>query len=107
MERPTVSRQKQPTPSCRACGVPLGCADDVNLGKWTFNILVSLDQFGNTLFGGDPDETISSRSAKANQKGKWWGRAMCRFLDVFDKGHCAKSVEHDEGKNAVIKSSVT
>lgn len=70
--------------------------------KWIFNLLVSLDQFGNTLFGGDPDETISSRSAKANRDGKRWGRAMCRFLDFFDKGHCGKSIEEDEGKNATL-----
>lgn len=70
----------------------------MTLRKWVFNILVSLDQFGNSLAGGDPDETISSRAAKGQLHGKWWGKAMCRFLDVFDHGHCPKSIELDEGE---------
>lgn len=69
----------------------------MTLRKWIFNILVGIDQLGNALTGGDPDETISSRSAKGELKGKWWGRAMCRFLNVFDPGHCPKSIETDEG----------
>lgn len=62
--------------------------------RYFWNILVALDQLVNVLFGGDPDETISSR----------WGRAvardrcvLCRFacwvLDRFDPGHCQKSIE--------------
>ena len=73
-------------------------------GKWIFNLLVSLDQLGNSLLGGDPDETVSSRSAKAQVRGALWGRAMCRTLDVFDKGHCARSIEADEGRNASFKN---
>ena len=69
--------------------------------RWIWNILVSLDQFGNTLFGGDPDETISSRSGKAHRAGKRWGHVMCRFLSFFDPGHCEKAIEPDEGRNQV------
>jgi len=72
----------------------------MNLKKWGFNALVSIDQLVNSLFGGDPDETISSRAAKAKRDGKPWGRHMCRMLHWFDKGHCEKSIEHDEGSNA-------
>ena len=36
--------------------------------KYFLNILISLDQMGNTLLGGDPDETISSRLGKLKQK---------------------------------------
>lgn len=60
-------------------------------------LLVSLDQFGNTLAGGDPDETISSRAAKARNKGKTWGCVLCRVIDWFDTGHCDKNIETDEG----------
>ena len=69
----------------------------MTLRKWIFNILVGIDQLGNAISGGDPDETISSRSAKAEFQGKWWGKAMCRFLNVIDPGHCPKSIEEDEG----------
>jgi hypothetical protein len=32
--------------------------------KYFWNILVSIDQFVNTLLGGNPDETVSSRMGK-------------------------------------------
>lgn len=71
----------------------------VDVRKWIWNILISIDQLGNTLAGGDPDETISSRSGKAKRDGKLWGRLMCRFLNVFDPGHCEGAIESDEGKD--------
>lgn len=69
--------------------------------KYFHNLLVSIDQTVNTLFGGDPDETISSRSAKAQLEGKRWGCIMCKFLDFLDPGHCANNIEYDEGKPVV------
>lgn len=69
--------------------------------RWVWNLLVSIDQLGNTLLGGDPDETISSRSAKAAQAGYWWGRLVCHILSWFDPDHCTKSLEPDEGENAL------
>lgn len=69
--------------------------------KFLMNILISLDQFGNTITGGDPDETISSRAGKAHEKGKTWGKLMCKFLAWFDRGHCKKSIEEDEGKDSL------
>ena len=72
------------------------------VGRFLFNILVSLDQLGNTLFGGDPDETISSRAVKAKHKGKRWGRWMCHGLDALSPGHCEMSEEPDQGENAVF-----
>jgi hypothetical protein len=69
--------------------------------RWVFNVLVSIDQLGNTLAGGDPDETISSRTAKACLQGKTWGRVGCAILDWFDPGHCQYSLEPDEGGKAL------
>jgi hypothetical protein len=46
-----------------------------------WNILIAIDQFGNAATGGDPDETISSRAAKAMQKSRAWG---CISLDLTD-----------------------
>ena len=45
------------------------------MNKYLFNILISIDQFGNTLLGGNPDETISSRCAKKITTCK-----LCRFF---------------------------
>lgn len=61
--------------------------------------LVSLDQLGNTLAFGDPDETISSRAGKCARKGGcrfcYW---LCRFLHWLDPQHCERHIEADEGE---------
>jgi hypothetical protein len=69
----------------------------MTMPTYLWNILIWLDQGLSTVTGGDPDETVSSRAGKAQLKGKRWGCVLCRFLDIFDKGHCAKSIEYDEG----------
>ncbi len=71
-------------------------------GIWIFNILIALDQLLNTIFWGDPDETISSRAAKARLEGACWGCFLCKMLDLIDKKHCEDALEHDEGKNSVM-----
>lgn len=69
---------------------------------YLWNFLVLLDEFGNTLTGGDPGETISSRAGKAMQKGQTWGCVLCRFLNLFQKDHCIKSIDAADGRRAVI-----
>lgn len=69
--------------------------------RYFWNILIAVDQFGNALFAGDPDETISSRAGKAMREGKRWGCILCRALNWFERDHCAKSIEPDEGDRAV------
>jgi hypothetical protein len=49
--------------------------------------LVALDQFANVLLGGNPDETISSRSQRAAQRGDWRGKAMIWWLGKIQKNH--------------------
>ncbi len=71
----------------------------MNYKGWIKDILIGVDQLGNALLRGDPDETISSRAAKAQLKGKTWGCVLCKFLDKIDPDHCQKSIEKDEGKN--------
>ena len=58
--------------------------------------LVGLDQFANVLTGGNPDETISSRSARAAEQGKTWGVVMSKFLNFFQKNHGPKAQAGDE-----------
>lgn len=65
--------------------------------RYIWNILISIDQFLNTVLGGEPDETISSRMGKRARKGDKLGKCICKFLNLFDKGHCEKSIEEDEG----------
>lgn len=66
------------------------------------NVLVTLDQLGNTILLGDPDETISSRSAKLQAQGEWVGCVMCKFLSWFQKDHCGLALERDKGRRAII-----
>lgn len=79
------------------------------LGKYILNLLISIDQLGNAVLGGDPDETISSRCAKilhaAADRGvpapavlHWFGW----FLECIDPGHLKDSLEPDEGKDAIL-----
>lgn len=61
-----------------------------------FRIAKALDQLLNTIFGGNEDELLSSRAAKARINGKKWGCYLCKVLDALDRDHCAKSIEWDE-----------
>ena len=66
--------------------------------------LVGFDQFMNVVTDGDPDETISSRSARAALRGKKWGIAMSKFLDKFQNDHGADAMSGDlERAEAVEK----
>ena len=72
------------------------------------NILIAIDQLGNTIAGGNPDNTISGRVGffasdlhKSNIKGYW--KALERIIDVTfaplqGPGHCfdAWQAEKDE-----------
>jgi hypothetical protein len=70
--------------------------------------LIGLDMFMNVLTDGDPDETISSRSARAAEKGKPWGIFMSKFLDVFQHNHGAKAQAGDVARaQAVIAAEDT
>lgn len=66
------------------------------------NLLVAIDELVNAITLGDRDETISSRAGKARDEGKEWGCVLCRFLNIFDDGHCTKAVDKSKGKNAVV-----
>lgn len=72
------------------------------VSQYIHNLLIAIDQFANTICGGDPDETISSRLGKAQGRGSRFACVLCRLLDVFDKNHCHNSVDINEGKDEVI-----
>lgn len=60
------------------------------------NILVSIDQLINTLLGGKPDETLSSRAYKLRDEGIYWPSIIIDKLFFWEKDHCKKHVEEDE-----------
>lgn len=63
--------------------------------QYFWNILISIDQLFNTILGGYPDETLSSRMGK--KQNCTVCRIICRILDLFEKDHCKKAIEKDEG----------
>jgi hypothetical protein len=75
-------------------------------GSYGWRILISLDQSINVLFGGYPDETISSRWGRmirdarhTKKKAPWYARVGCAVLNRLDKDHCAASIEYDDAGN--------
>jgi len=66
--------------------------------RYFFNLLIALDQLVNTLLIGSPDETISSRMGKYAVNGRGFIPCqLCKLLNLFEKDHCIKSIELDEG----------
>jgi len=57
----------------------------------TWRHLLALDQYANTLLGGDPKETISSRLGRGQARGCKLCYILCSFLNLFDKDHCKKA----------------
>lgn len=71
--------------------------------KYVHRFLVGFDQFMNVVTDGDPDETISSRAARAAEKGKGWGIELSKFLNHFQKDHGADAQAGDlERAEAVV-----
>lgn len=58
-----------------------------------WKISVAYDQLGNTAANGEPDETISSRAARARREKRRWGCILCGLLDALDTDHCERNLE--------------
>ena len=69
--------------------------------RYIRNVLVGSDQLLNAILGGDPDETISSRAGKRVKSSRvaYW---LCRCLHFLEPDHCKKSIESDEGSDAIL-----
>ena len=73
------------------------------VSRYCLNLLVAIDQFFNTLFLGDPDETLSSRIGNGSEAGIKFFKFWAKFLDFFDKGHAKREIEKDEGGSQITK----
>lgn len=63
--------------------------------RYFWFLFIALDQLANTALGGYPDETLSSRMGKRQEILIY--RVACKALNVFEKDHCQKAIERDEG----------
>lgn len=79
------------------------------LGRYAMNVLLSLDQLGNSILLGDPSETISSRIGRI--KVKWGGKVPLRrpitrltdiVLEKIDPGHTIDAIEDGEGHDGLV-----
>lgn len=72
----------------------------MTIKRYFFRLFVSLDQLANTILGGYPDETMSSRMGKklAQKRNCPICTVICRWLNYIDPEHCAESIEYDEGR---------
>ena len=65
--------------------------------RYIINILIAIDQFANTILGGDPDMTISTRMGNWLRSGGYIKQAIavviCRLLNIVDKNHCEDAKE--------------
>lgn len=68
----------------------------MSIKKYVFNALVGMDDFGNCLLGGTPDETISARAGRAKKDGKLWGKALGGVLDWLQKDHVETAIANDQ-----------
>ena len=63
-----------------------------SLLRYAYNLLSVSDRVVNTILGGDPRQTLSSRMGRNVEAGRCpfcgW---VCRRLDVLQLGHCASA----------------
>lgn len=63
--------------------------------NYLLNVLIALDQLGNALLGGAPDESISARAYRSEQAGKLLGRVFRPGIDFlfrpFQSDHCRQA----------------
>lgn len=58
-------------------------------------ILIAVDQLGNTLIGGYADETISSRCWRLRTTSRAWAAVRAVVDTFFGAGHCQSSYESE------------
>lgn len=69
--------------------------------RYFWNLLLALDHLLNAIFGGEPDETLSSRWGKLARENHKFSMFMCKLLHILDEGHCERSIIYDRGKPAI------
>ena len=60
--------------------------------RFLWNVLIGIDQLGNTLLGGAPDETISARAGRGKDK-HWYWRWTAKVLNKLEPGHTNHAIQ--------------
>ena len=66
--------------------------------QYVFNLGLSISQCANTVLGGDPDESLSSRLGRGQSQGLWPVKyALAPMVDlIIGPDHCDQCIERDE-----------
>ncbi len=60
------------------------------MSRYLLNVLISMTQAGNAIFGGYPDEALSSRAHRQQHKRRWRiARSAINRLFFWQGDHCA------------------
>ena len=81
----------------------------MKLKQYILNILISLDQFVNVLFLGQPDETISSRAWRCKDTSSFW-KFMRKLIDTiffWQKDHCYYSFIAEVERHQITTEMIT
>lgn len=73
------------------------------VARFGLNLLILLDEIGNTLTLGSPNETISSRANKGRRENKKFWTLIANTLDWISPGHCARAEAVSVGQDAIVK----
>lgn len=74
--------------------------------QYGYNLCLAGSQFSNTILGGDPDESLSSRFGRAQEDGVVpvrYGLAPVTNV-IVGPNHCRRCIEHDECRNKELWS---
>lgn len=62
--------------------------------NYVIKVLLGLDQFGNTIIGGAPDETISARAGRLKNRAGW--KQLAWVLNHIQPHHTDMAICHEE-----------
>lgn len=71
--------------------------------RWFKNILISIDQLGNSVANGHPDETISSRVGRNAEQGQRGAIILEAGINIVfaviagERNHCQNAIEVQRG----------
>jgi hypothetical protein len=72
--------------------------------KYIWNILIAIDQLVNTVFGGQPDETISAKAYRMRvEKNSFFWKNAEKVINLifFDEKHCEKSANSELSRKQI------
>jgi hypothetical protein len=76
--------------------------------QYFYNLAVCISQLLSTTLGGEPDVSISQRTAQAylfHGKGTWWEIQMnlIDFIVFWEKNHCLNSIKGEKNTRTLWK----